>query len=896
VDTTDTCVPTGYTYAVSALQAPNTNNESTKSNSVNTTTAGKLLTGCYTNTPPTVTLNDLSFGPPNPVQGSIVPITWTLRDDDTGNYVANLSANTLVANGPVSSDNCSTVTQGSTNLLVNGVPQMVNGILAGTFAQNGNQFTFTWNTDLFCAGSYFLTLNLDSKQSETTASALQLQIDVNDTDSTPHVTTLALPAGTVGLAYTNTLTEHGGTAPFTWNVTGLPSSISQQPASSPTLSGTTCMAGSYGVNATVTDSRGKSGMQGFTLQINQASTTTSVASSLNASTYGQAVTFTATVAPQYSCTPTGTVTFYDGATAISGAINLTSATAMFTTTALQLAAGVHSISAVYSGDSNFYATGSNGSTATVLSQTVNKAITTTSVASSLNPSTYGQAVTFTATVAPQYAGTPTGTVTFYDGATAISGAINLTSATAMFTTTALQLAAGMHSITAVYSGDSNFYATGSNGSTANTLTQTVNKASTMTIFNSVSPSPAFVGQPITVSYTFSVVAPGAGSPSGNIIVSASDGSACMAPALQGAGMCTLSPPPTAAGANTFTITYAGDGNFVASGYNGNYNVYKLVFTTQPSNTGVGLTMTPAVVVTAEDSSNTTLASFTGGITVAIGAGPGTLSGTSTQSAVSGVATFGDLSINKIANGYTLKASPSGGVPDATSNAFNVDTFYVDDNGNFGTLDLATGTVTQISAATVPGSNGIDLTPGLQVYAYNTSNQLMQITPSTGAATPVGSPGTIPDQATTGALTDGSYFGIDMVTGNLYSIDLTTGVTTSVGTTTTALVPAGCSFEASLTGSATVLYYTIGSTGVGTGCTAFTDTLYQINPTNGATTTIGPVTISGSGVNAFVGSTFVGGTLYGFTSDGKEYAIDPATGVATFLTGTTVPIIGAGSSQ
>jgi hypothetical protein len=94
----------------------------------------------------------------------------------------------------------------------------------------------------------------------------------------------------------------------------------------------------------------------------------------------------------------------------------------------------------------------------------------------------------------------------------------------------------------------------------------------------------------------------------------------------------------------------------------------------------------------------------------------------------------------------------------------------------------------------------------------------------------------------------------------------------------------------------VLYYTIGSTGVGTGCTAFTDTLYQINPTNGATTTIGPVTISGSGVNAFVGSTFVGGTLYGFTSDGKEYAIDPATGVATFLTGTTVPIIGAGSSQ
>jgi hypothetical protein len=304
------------------------------------------------------------------------------------------------------------------------------------------------------------------------------------------------------------------------------------------------------------------------------------------------------------------------------------------------------------------------------------------------------------------------------------------------------------------------------------------------------------------------------------------------------------------------------------------------------------------VVTAEDSGNNTLTSFTGGITVAIGAGPGTLSGTTTQSAVSGVATFGDLSINKIANGDTLKASPSGGIPDATSSTFNIDTYYVDGSGNFGTLDLATGVVTKIGAATVPGSNGIDLTPGLQVYAYYTSNQLLQITPSTGAATPVGGPGSIPDQATTGALTNGSYFGIDMVTGNLYSINLTTGATTLVGPTSSALVPAGCSFEASLTGSASasLLYYTIGSTGVGTGCTAFTDTLYQINPTSGATTPGVQVTISGSGVNSFVGSTFVGGTLYGFTSDGKEYAINPATGVATFLTNTTAPIIGAGSSQ
>jgi hypothetical protein len=373
----------------------------------------------------------------------------------------------------------------------------------------------------------------------------------------------------------------------------------------------------------------------------------------------------------------------------------------------------------------------------------------------------------------------------------------------------------------------------------------------------------------------------------------------MAAAVQGAGMCTLSPAPTTVGPPpvTFTITYLGDSNFVGSGANGNYTVYQLVFTAQPNNTGVGNTITPAVVVTAEDSSNNPLTTFTGSITLAIGSGPGTLSGTTTQSAVSGVATFGDLSINKIANAYTLTASPSGGVPDATSNAFNVDTFYVDGNGNFGTLDLPTGTVTQIGAATVAGSNGIDLTHGLNVYAYNASNQLWQITPSTGAASQIGTgtTGTIPDQATTGALTDGSYFGIDAVTGILYSIDLGSGATTPVGANPTgaAVLPTGCTLEASLTGSASVLYYTIGYSGAS--CSIpMPDTLYQIDRTSGTITASVQVTVSGSGVNEFVGSAFVGGTLYGFTSGGQEYSIDPASGAATPLTSTTVTIVGAGS--
>ncbi len=93
-----------------------------------------------------------------------------------------------------------------------------------------------------------------------------------------------------------------------------------------------------------------------------------------------------------------------------------------------------------------------------------------------NTSAYGQAVTFTASVAPKSGtGTPSGTVDFSDGTTKLgSGTLNGQSPDqATFTTSAL--AAGGHTITATYSGDNAFTT-----STAAALTQTVNQA-TLTV-------------------------------------------------------------------------------------------------------------------------------------------------------------------------------------------------------------------------------------------------------------------------------------------------------------------------------------------------------------------------------------------------------------------------------
>jgi len=97
----------------------------------------------------------------------------------------------------------------------------------------------------------------------------------------------------------------------------------------------------------------------------------------------------------------------------------------------------------------------------------------------------------------------------------------------------------------------------------------------------------------------------------------------------------------------------------------------LAFSTQPTNTQAGTTIA-TVRVSALDASNNVVPGFTGSITVAIGTNPasGTLSGTLTVAAVSGVATFSTLSINQAGNGYTLAASSSG-LTGATSGVFNV---------------------------------------------------------------------------------------------------------------------------------------------------------------------------------------------------------------------------------
>ena len=284
----------------------------------------------------------------------------------------------------------------------------------------------------------------------------------------------------------------------------------------------------------------------FTQQVNAATTSVYLYSSLNPSENGQSVTFAAYVQPSYDGSPTGTVTFYDGTTALDTETLDTYGGASYTTADLPV--GSHSITAVYSGDAIF-----TGSTSAMLTQEVDAATTSVYLYSSLNPSENGQSVTFTAYVSASYEGTPTGTVSFYDGTTLLDTETLDSYGGASYTTSALPV--GSHSITAVYSGESIW-----TGSTSAVRTQQVNLALT-TVYLSSSLNPAGFGQDVT--FTAYVQPSYDGTPTGT--VSFYDGTTLLATeTLDSYGGASFTTSALAVGNHSITAVYSGDSIWTSS--------------------------------------------------------------------------------------------------------------------------------------------------------------------------------------------------------------------------------------------------------------------------------------------------------------------------------------------
>ena len=295
-------------------------------------------------------------------------------------------------------------------------------------------------------------------------------------------------------------------------------------------------------------------------------TATAVSSSLNPSTVGQQVVFTAIVTPNASSgTPTGTVIFtIDGLAqtpvplAVVGGVD----EAQFSTSTL--AAGGNLISAAYSGDATFNPSSGGLPSQTVNTPTPTPTATATAVSSSLNPSPLGEIVTFTAIVTPSgSSNNPTGSVTFtIDGHALPAAVLSVVGGEDQAQVATTTLAAGPHSVSATYSGDANF-----DTSTGGLPTQTVDAAplvATTTVL-STAPNPSTAGQNVVLTAT--VTAADHGTVGG--IVTFLDGITLIGTAPVGAGgTATFNDPSLPVGSTVITAFYSGDTLHTPSSSNG----------------------------------------------------------------------------------------------------------------------------------------------------------------------------------------------------------------------------------------------------------------------------------------------------------------------------------------
>ena len=569
-------------------------------------------------------------------------------------------------------------------------------------------------------------------------------------------------------------------------------------------------AGSHTITAQYLGNAGTYNASAVSASITQvvgaSNTATTVASTTGSpSVVGQAVTYTATVTATAPGTgnPTGNVEFFDGGTAIGSCtaqVLTGTASDTATCTVTYNVTGSHTITAQYLGSAGAY----NASAVSAsITQTVNRASTTTGVTSSSAPSVVGQKVTYTATVAVTApgAGTPpsSDTVTFKDGVTTItcgSGSVAFNGTTATCTVTYANTVGSPHSITAVFGGDANY-----NGSTSSADSQVVNAASTTTSVLS-NDDPSTAGQTVTYTATVSVNAPGAGTPPSSDTVTFKDGVTTItcgsgSVAFNGTtATCTVTYANTVGSPHSITAVFGGDANFATSTatadiqtVNANADTTAVTSGTNPTVVGQATTLTATITPTVPGSGNPsgTVQFLNGGVTIT-GCGAKTVSTvTETATCSFAAAASGSDSITAIYSGDTVfLGSTSPAITQTVNNAATTAT-VVSTTGSPAVVGQAvtyTATVAASAPSTGNPTGSVEFFDGGTAIGTCTAQALSGTAPDTATcvityASTTGSPHTITAQYLGSA---GTYIASAVSTGITQAIN-TAGTTTTVVSTT-----------------------------------------------------------------------------------------------------------------
>lgn len=270
-------------------------------------------------------------------------------------------------------------------------------------------------------------------------------------------------------------------------------------------------------------------------------------SSKNPAHFGEAITLTATVeTASTGGVPTGEVVFRQGANELDRAPLDGAGKAQLVTS---LSVGAHTLSVAYEGDANH-----EMGTSSPLTQVVERAPVAVALTSSVEPSAFGQSVTFTATVTSNVpGGRPTGTVVFVADGDELGTASLDASGVASFTTSSLST--GEHAITAEYQGDESFAGSKSAG-----LAQVVEPTES-TVLVTTSTSPSAFGEAVT--FTATVTGQVAGViPTGTVWFAAGDVE-LGEHLLDETGAASLTTSELAVGTYEITVHYEGDENHAA---------------------------------------------------------------------------------------------------------------------------------------------------------------------------------------------------------------------------------------------------------------------------------------------------------------------------------------------
>jgi hypothetical protein len=383
--------------------------------------------------------------------------------------------------------------------------------------------------------------------------------------------------------------------------------------------------------------------------------------------------------------------------------------------------------------------------------TVNSSATTTALASSLNPSNFGQSVTFTATVTG-YGATPTGTMNFtVDGVSIGTGPLNGSGVASISTST---LAIGTRSVVATYSGDSSYSA-----STSSTLSQVVNTGSATVALQS-SLNPSNVAQNVTFTATVTAQA-GSGTPTSTVTFK--DGVYTIGSAVLSGGVATFTTSSLSAGSHSITGVYSGDAKYTSATspalpqtVNKLAPTVSVTSSVNPSVTGQLTTFTATVSGTAATPTGTVTITADGSSigTITLSGGTGTLSVplTATGATRSIVAGYGGDSnynwANSSAVSQTVNAASTTIAVTASSNpaisgasltftatvsaiapgqGTPTGTVTFSDGGNpLGTQTLTGGAATLSTSALSSGSHNITATyGGTPAFAASTSSTLTE---------------------------------------------------------------------------------------------------------------------------------------------------------------------------